>query len=130
MCRQGVDQGVQQAVAGTEVACGGPGALTWDEFEGGARGGQAVYFQPHEQRLARRPAGQVDTDPACAGVVIALDRPAQEGVAEVQFAVLSGALPGFKSGQAVIERDVNDPPENLAPRSVDVEFSSHAWPFR
>ena len=49
---------------------------------------------------------------ACIRVAIALDRPAQEALAEVQSAaVLSGALPAFKGGQAGIERDVNDPPE-------------------
>jgi hypothetical protein len=53
----------------------------------------------------------VDLDPACAAVAIALDRPVQEAVAEVQFGVLSGVLPAFKGGQAGVEWDVNDPPE-------------------
>jgi hypothetical protein len=36
--QQRVGQGVQQEVAGSEVGCGGPDALAWDEFEGGPCG--------------------------------------------------------------------------------------------
>ena len=37
--------------------------------------------------------------------------PRKRLVADAQFAVLSGALPAFKGGQAGVERDVDDPPE-------------------
>jgi cyanate permease len=53
----------------------------------------------------------VNLDPACAGVAIVLDRPAQQALANAKFAVLLCALPLLKGGHACLERDVDDPPE-------------------
>jgi hypothetical protein len=49
-------------------------------------------------------------------VVIALDRPAQEALAEVQFTVVSGESPALQRGHAGVERDVHDPPERCVVR--------------
>jgi hypothetical protein len=43
--------------------------------------------------------------------------PAQDAFAEVQAAVVSGALPLLKRGHAGFERDVNDPPEQQPSRA-------------
>jgi hypothetical protein len=108
-----VGQGVQEEVAGAEVGCGGPDAVARDEFEGGPCGGPgpAVDVEPHAQRPAQRSAGEANLDPACAGVAIALDRPAQQALAKMKFAILLCALPVLKCGHACFERDVDDPPE-------------------
>jgi hypothetical protein len=108
-----VGQGVQEEVAGAEVGCGGPDAVARDEFEGGPCGGPgpAVDVEPHAQRPAQRSAGEANLDPACAGVAIVLDRPAQQALANAKFAILLCALPVLKGGHACLERGVDDPPE-------------------
>jgi len=63
--------------------------LARDEAEGGAGGGPVLYVQPHARRRARQPAGQADLDPAGTAMVVALGRPAQGALAEVQFARVS-----------------------------------------
>ena len=55
--RQGAGQRVKQAMAGAEVACGGPEAPAGDELESGGRGGPAVDVQSHAQGRAQRSPG-------------------------------------------------------------------------
>jgi len=74
-----------------------------------------VDVQPHPQRPAQRSPGQADLD--AAGPQVVLDRPAHEALAEVQWAVVFGALPALKRGHACLEGDVNDPPERQPARS-------------
>jgi hypothetical protein len=108
-----VGQSVQEEVAGAEVGCGGTDAVARDEFEGGPCGGPGptVDVEPHAQQRAQRSPCEVNLDPACAGVAIVLDRPAQQALANAKFAVLLCALPVLKGSHACLERDVDDPPE-------------------
>src|SRR6516162_9677224 len=95
--QQGVGQVVQQEVAGSEVARGGPDPLGWDEFKNGpcGRGGPAADVQPHGTRRAEPPPGEANLDSARTAVAILLDRPAQQAWADVQFAAQPGALPAL-----------------------------------
>jgi hypothetical protein len=109
--RQGADQRVKYEVAGAEVGGGGADPPAGDELERGGRWGPAVDVQPHAQVRAQRSPGQADLDAAGAGVAVILDRPAQQAVADPEFAAVPRAPPAVKSGHACLERDVGDPPE-------------------
>lgn len=60
-----------------------------------------VGLQPHPQRRAQRPAGQVDLDPAGPAVPVVLDRPADQAMAAVPSAGRADLLAGpARSGAA------------------------------
>ena len=69
------------------------------------------------QWWAQRSPGQPGLDAAGTRVAVVLERPAQDAFAEVQAAVVFGALPLLKRGHAGFERDVNDPPEQQPSRA-------------
>jgi hypothetical protein len=100
-------------MAGPEVGCGGPDALAWDELEGGPCGppGPAVEVEPHAQWPAQQPPGQANLDPVGAGLAVVPDRPAQQALANAEFAAVLDARPVLESGHVCLERDVGDPPE-------------------
>ncbi|HME64444.1 MAG TPA: hypothetical protein VKG61_06080 [Streptosporangiaceae bacterium] len=74
-----------------------------------------VGLQPHPQRRAQRPAGQVDLDQAGPAVPVVLGRPANQGLADAASAVWPSELPASQGGHACSERDVHDPPERKRP---------------
>ena len=84
---QRLGQADQQVLARPEVSCAGPHPLAGDELHGGGGGGPVVDVGPHAHPRAQRPAAQVDLDSAGTEVPVALDRAAQQALAQAQFAV-------------------------------------------